>query len=548
MQFKSTTIQPKGRNRYGNYLSTGNLTKKLVSYTSGGNTSTSASDKDNDKSLNTPLITPIKNIGVTINKPQGQYEWKKTTTDVIKVIGLSDLVNIPTYVGNLDGTSISLPIGVSLKINNNGTSATTLSVTIADTIKIGDGTIQIPVNVYTGNVASPEGDVIDDWVNTEHIKTIYVDYNYSVIQKRKGAAIRGVYDFVNMTPVQGRRWCNGEVVETIYPNDGDYIDVIIYNGIYYRCKTSYNSDLRDWESQNIQSIINRYWEQTDASYDFIATNLLLADNAKINFATNNELYLTDTNGNVTAGAAGGNRISFWAGSDAPEDGKWTVSYDGEMIAKKGTFGNLTIGQDDYGSTSLNGEYQTDYPDVKNTIEIQPHILQMIAYNPIAGEDKDPYNKITIAPYFDRDKYDLNAPFEVNMYSTAGTANAIWTDGQITCGSLNVMFDNDITKIHKNPTDDNSFTIKDTAVFTPFSGMRIVPLTDDTSKFTKYSNIWYFNGQSLGVSSTAYPYVIKERQEGYWVFAKSSTNDTNSISTGIASSTTPKQPNWLYIKI
>ena len=57
-------------------------------------------------------------------------------------------------------------------------------------------------------------------------------------------------------------------------------------------------------------------------------------------------------------------VSFWAGSDAPEDGKWTVSYDGEMIAKKGTFGNLTIGQDDYGSTSLNGEYQTDYPDIK----------------------------------------------------------------------------------------------------------------------------------------------------------------------------------------
>lgn len=548
MQFKSTTIQPKGRNRYGNYLSTGNLTKKLVSYTSGGNTSTSASDKDNDKSLNTPLITPIKNIGVTINKPQGQYEWKKTTTDEIKIIGLSDLVNIPTYVGNLDGTSISLPIGVSLKINNNGTSATTLSVTIADTTKIGNGTIQIPVNVYTGNVASPEGDVIDDWVNTEHIKTIYVDYNYSVIQKRKGAAIRGVYDFANMTPVQGRRWCNGEVVETIYPNDGDYIDVIIYNGIYYRCKTSYNSDLRDWESQNIEFTIERYWEQTDASYDFIATNLLLADNAKINFATNNELYLTDTNGNVTAGAAGGNRISFWAGSDAPEDGKWTVSYDGEMIAKKGTFGNLTIGQDDYGSTSLNGEYQTDYPDVKNTIEIQPQILQMTAYNPLVGDDQNPYTTITLAPYFERDKYDLNASFEVDMYSTAGTENAIWTDGKITCGSLNVMFDNDITKIHKNPTDDNPFTTKDTAVFTPFSGMRIVPLTDDTSKFTKYSNIWFFNGQSLGVSSTAYPYVIKERQEGYWVFAKSSTNDTNSISTGIASSTTPKQPNWLYIKI
>jgi hypothetical protein len=548
MQFKSTTIQPKGRNRYGNYLSTGNLTKKLVSYTNGGNTSTSARDKDNDKSLNTPLITPIKNIGVTISKPQGQYEWKRVTTDEIKVIGLSDLVNIPTYVGNLDGTSISLPIGVSLKINNNGTSATTLSVTIADTIKIGNGTIQIPVNVYTGNVASPEGDVIDDWVNTEHIKTIYVDYNYSVIQKRKGAAIRGVYDFANMTPVQGRRWCNGEVVETIYPNDGDYIDVIIYNGIYYRCKRSYNSDLRDWESQNIQSIINRYWEQTDASYDFIATNLLLADNAKINFATNNELYLTDTNGNVTAGAAGGNRVSFWAGSDAPEDGKWTVSYDGEMIAKKGTFGNLTIGQDDYGSTSLNGEYQTDYPDVKNTIEIQPQILRMSAFNPQTAHNQNPYSTITIAPYFDRDKYDLNAPFEVLSYSNDGDINTMWTDGKITCGNINMLFGENITREYKNPTDDNPFTTKDTAVFTPFSGMRIVPLTDDTSKFTKYSNIWFFNGQSLGVSSTIYPYVIKERQEGYWILSKKADDDIYSVSTGIASSTTPKQPNWLYVKI
>lgn len=547
MQFKKTILPPKGRTKYGSYLSSGDIAKKIISYTYGGNTTTTKPDKI----LVTPIINPDRYFEVTLNKPQGNFEYQKISGDNIKIIGKKDLDNIPTFIGelNTDVVMPNLPHGVTYEIVNNGTSTSQIAFTFSDSMSIGSGTIQIPVNVYVGNISSPEGDDKTDWVNEiDNIKTVILEYSYSITQKRKGASIRGVYDFVNMTPVQDRRWCNGEVTSNNYPEDGEFIDVITYNGEYYRCKTSYNSDVRDWEAPNIATIINLYWEKTDASYDFIASNLLLAENAKINFATNNELYLTDSDGNVTAGAAGGNNISFWAGSDTPSDGNWTVNYDGEMIAKKGSFGTLTIAQDMYGDGSLVGEYQTDYPDVKNSIDIQPHILKMTAYNPMEDESVDPYSKITLAPFFDRDKYDLNAAFEVNMYSTAGTENAIWTDGNITCGSLNIMFDKDITKIHKNPTDDNKFTITDTAVFSPFKGMRIVPLTDDTSKFTKYSNTWYFNGQSLSISSIVYPYVIKERQEGFWVLSRSQTDDTNSVSTGIASSDTPKQPNWLYVKI
>lgn len=45
----------------------------------------------------------------------------------------------------------------------------------------------------------------------------------------------------------------------------------------------------------------------------------------------------DNEGNVTAGAAGGNGVSFWAGSNEPANSNFRVNYDGSITAKTGTF-------------------------------------------------------------------------------------------------------------------------------------------------------------------------------------------------------------------
>ena len=147
---------------------------------------------------------------------------------------------------------------------------------------------------------------------------------------RQGAAIRGPVDWKNQ--VTSRRWCNGVLENPKYPEDAEFIDIVVYNGTYYKCNTSYEG-----AGSETTAPPSEYWVATDKQYEFVSTNLLLAENAKINFQTSNELYLMDDNGNVTAGAAGGNGISFWAGSNEPVNGNFKVNYDGSITAKTGTF-------------------------------------------------------------------------------------------------------------------------------------------------------------------------------------------------------------------
>ena len=147
---------------------------------------------------------------------------------------------------------------------------------------------------------------------------------------RQGAAIRGPVDWKNQTT--SRRWCNGTLANASYPEDAEFIDIVVYNGTYYKCKTSYEG-----AGSETTAPPSEYWVATDKQYEFVSTNLLLAENAKINFQTSNELYLMDDNGNVTAGAAGGNGISFWAGANEPANSNFRVNYDGSITAKTGTF-------------------------------------------------------------------------------------------------------------------------------------------------------------------------------------------------------------------
>ena len=149
-------------------------------------------------------------------------------------------------------------------------------------------------------------------------------------QGRQGAAIRGPVDWKNQ--VTSRRWCNGVLENPKYPEDAEFIDIVVYNGTYYKCKTSYEG-----AGSETTAPPSEYWVATDKQYEFVSTNLLLAENAKINFQTSNELYLMDDNGNVTAGAAGGNGISFWAGANEPANSNFRVNYDGSITAKTGTF-------------------------------------------------------------------------------------------------------------------------------------------------------------------------------------------------------------------
>ena len=148
-------------------------------------------------------------------------------------------------------------------------------------------------------------------------------------QGRAGAAIRGPVNWYTAMEDSGRRWSNGDGPTTA---DTKWIDVIYKDNVYYYCNTSYTEAGQSW------SAVASNWTSADTEYDFIATNLLLANGAKIKFLTNNEIYLMNSAGTeVTAGAAGGNGISFWAGSDDPGSAPFQVHYDGSIKAMSGTF-------------------------------------------------------------------------------------------------------------------------------------------------------------------------------------------------------------------
>lgn len=114
---------------------------------------------------------------------------------------------------------------------------------------------------------------------------------------QQGPTIRGPYDYVNMTPITGRRWCNGVLTDVNYPEDAQFIDVILFKGKYYKCKTSYLSKENQWTDRYLDSTIELYWEESDAAFDFVAANLLLAENAKIAGFTFSDNRLVSTQKN-----------------------------------------------------------------------------------------------------------------------------------------------------------------------------------------------------------------------------------------------------------
>ena len=89
---------------------------------------------------------------------------------------------------------------------------------------------------------------------------------------------------------------------------------------------------------------------------------------------------------------------------------FTVDKDGNMTAKSGTFGNLTIGQTAMGYPCLKGsvwydEYEEHY------VELSPEVFKIGARH--HGEEVE---AVDLMPYFYSDKYDRDEAFRIKMRS------------------------------------------------------------------------------------------------------------------------------------
>ena len=376
-------------------------------------------------------------------------------------------------------------------------------------------------------------------------------------QGRQGAAIRGPVEWLSTA---ARRWCsgNGNASGVSMEEDYQYIDIVFRivdsKKVYYVCTKSYTQTANtDW------STVSSFWTQTDEQYEFVASKVLLADNAYIDFLTGNEIYLRDSGGTVTAGAAGGNGISFWAGNNQPGDAPFQVNYDGSLKSTKGTFGCLTIGEDNSGHSSFFGHTVGDGYEYE--LNMSPAIISFKgAMN--SGTPQEVAEVVAICPSRN-DEYigggDYSAAITIESDESTGTTPAIqkiaiYTNETIKAARLSQKTNNLSKNMESMPAGYGG------AVSTPgLFGLNIVFQTSTPSAetyFTKdvVTGTWKFLEMDTGFPYKDYPYVAVQNSVsamdadnlGYWAYYK--TENGGKIWSGIAGPNIIKKNGVMYIQI
>lgn len=139
-------------------------------------------------------------------------------------------------------------------------------------------------------------------------------------------------------------------------NDERFIDVVLIDKVWYRCLQSYQSTgTDDVRNTTTSEEFAKYWTSADmAGFTFIATQFLLADNAKINLFGSNEINLYDDNEKGTLFASfrvpsskdslAGDRgeYALWIGAEDPISASFSVTKEGVSKMDSCNFGQVTI--------------------------------------------------------------------------------------------------------------------------------------------------------------------------------------------------------------
>lgn len=130
-------------------------------------------------------------------------------------------------------------------------------------------------------------------------------------------------------------------------NDERFIDVVLIGKVWYRCLQSYKSTgTDDIRNTMTNAEFAEFWTSADmANFTFIATQFLLASNAKINLFGSNEinLYGSDAEGKIFAsfrvpnGNGDDSLYALWIGATTGAKAPFSVTKDGWLYAFKGTF-------------------------------------------------------------------------------------------------------------------------------------------------------------------------------------------------------------------
>ena len=185
--------------------------------------------------------------------------------------------------------------------------------------------------------------------------------------------------FVSATADAPYQYCAGN-------NDERFLDVVLINKVWYRCLRSYKSTgADDIRNTTTNAEFAKYWTSADmAGFTFIATQFLLADNAKINLFGSNEINLYNDNENGTLFAsfrvpsgkwsdAKGDKGEYvlWIGAADPKDASYYVKKNGVAKMDCCYFGQVTIKnrkKEHLGDANAGIYYGEKYYDIEDGVE------------------------------------------------------------------------------------------------------------------------------------------------------------------------------------
>lgn len=162
-------------------------------------------------------------------------------------------------------------------------------------------------------------------------------------------------------------------------NDEKFIDVVLIGKIWYRCISKYESTgTTDTRNTPGSSEFGKYWSAADMNMTFIATDFLLAENAKINLFGSNEINLYGSNENgkifgsfrVPNGNGDDSAYALWLGAETGKEAPFSVTnkgylkatdaeISGTIMAKGGSIGGFKINEDALGSNNGYNMYLTN---------------------------------------------------------------------------------------------------------------------------------------------------------------------------------------------
>lgn len=263
-------------------------------------------------------------------------------------------------------------------------------------------------------------------------------------------------------------------------NDERFIDVVLIDKVWYRCLQSYQSTgTDDARNTTTSEEFAKYWTSADmAGFTFIATQFLLADNAKINLFGSNEinLYSSDAEGKIFGsfripnGNGDDSVYALWLGAETGAAAPFSVTklghakatdvdISGKITAISGAIGNFVIadGSIKFVSSTKTCEICTNYvqyADVSNNQTLFSGFEDSGLKVELSGKDNDNGDmacKLVVTQDSLQNRKQVGLVTKMTGYKSKFAPNELYMGDYFSRAIMALFYDGSNSVIHRFPT-------------------------------------------------------------------------------------------------